>query len=221
MNYPHELLLTADRRSWQVPASHGTESDKKKLSLWKKIWERDNYTCYFCNFKSNRFQEIHHLNDDHNDDRDENLVTICPLCHQTFHLNLVSTTNNGTIVWLPELSQQDLNHLVRALFVAMEPDESNDPSSQAIQKTALQIYQSIEARAKIMETNFQNNSSEPGQFGQALLNLNKETYNKRFEFIDHFKLLHRSSRFPVQIRYWKKYVYKDLPLNTWRSLIKI
>ncbi len=214
--YKNKLILSSSRKSWQVSSSHGTESDKANIELWKKIWSRDNHTCFFCGFKATRFQEVHHIDDRHSNNDPSNLTTVCSLCHQTFHLNTVSTTNGGKIIWLPEFSQQDLNHLCRAIFVAKEQSDENE-----IAEMWLSIYQSLESRTLIMDQYFHNGASDPGTFGQVLLNLEKELYNKREEFLYNFKLLPSPTRFPLQIKYWKKHIYNDISIDKWKDLLKL
>lgn len=227
MIYKNDLILSASKKSWQVSSVHGTEADKKNLKIIEKVFKRDKYTCFFCNFKSERFQEIHHLDDNHSNYNEDNLVTVCPLCHQSFHLNTVSITKGGTIIWFPELCQQDLNHLCRSLFVAMDNRESQ------IGKNALNFFQLLEKRGNAAEKYFSDDKngssthvkiSDPGILGQALLIMDKENsdnYNKRSEFLKDFKILHNASRFPVQIKFWKKNQFANLDVDSWKNILPI
>ena len=90
----NKLSLYSSRATWLTPATHGSEMDEdpKMLAVRKTILERDNYKCNYCGFKSDKYQEIHHLNHNHMDFNESNLVTICPLCHQSFHLSTCSQT---------------------------------------------------------------------------------------------------------------------------------
>jgi intracellular multiplication protein IcmJ len=86
--------------------------------LRPKILERDAHTCRFCGFKSSKYQEIVFLNGQGQDVRPENMATGCIFCHQCFDLERASTMNSGVLVWMPELTQAQLNHLARAIYVA-------------------------------------------------------------------------------------------------------
>lgn len=220
MEYQNNLILSAHRKSWQLSSLHGTEAEKQNSKLWEQVLKRDNYTCYYCNFVSQRWQEVHHLNEDHTDNAMGNLVTVCPLCHQNHHLNGVSTTNGGKIIWLPELSQQELNYLCRSIFIAMETNtnDESDESKMPFQKMALSIYQAFEGRTIIVDQHFHVGGSDPGIFGQVLLNMGSEQPNKKNDAMKNFKLLHSPSRFPVQIKYWKNTLFHDIPIETWDQL---
>lgn len=58
-------------------------------------------TCYFCGFPDDIFLELHHLNGNHKDYSDENLVFACSLCHRLHHLGWVGTENLGKLIYLP------------------------------------------------------------------------------------------------------------------------
>jgi len=226
MNFNHNLLLSASRKSWKMSSTHGTrhsrEYEKKYKSIWDSIWKRDNYTCYFCNFHSKDFQEIHHLNDDHEDNSKDNLVTICPLCHQCFHLDTVSLTNGGKIIWLPEFSQQELNYISRAIFVAIEhAEQAEEKNEDAIgfTKIARMLENNLLERAIVVDQSFQAGASEPVVFANALINMSEATYQQRDKFLRPFRLLSLRSRFPVQTRYWKNKEFKNSPVENWEQLV--
>lgn len=228
MNFDNELILSATRDSWKMSSTHGTEFDRdfkdskgnpgKLNKIWNDVWNRDGNKCYFCNFISNRHQEIHHLNGNHSDNTIDNLVTICPLCHQSFHLDTVSTTNGGKIIWLPEFSQQELNYISRAIFIAI--DESEDKSENiSFLKLAKTLEDSLLERSLIVDQYIKFVASEPSTFANALINMSEEKYAQRSNYIKSFKLLNLSSRFPIQTRYWKNNTFKDIPVETWQKLI--
>ena len=88
------------------------------ISLKKKIFERDNFTCQCCGFKAQKYQEIHFINHDHTDLNENNLATTCIFCHQCFNLESVNDMRSGVLLWLPEIQQTDLHHMARAIYVA-------------------------------------------------------------------------------------------------------
>ncbi len=229
MEFERDLILSASRKSWKMSSTHGTEFDKsykdskgnpgKYQKVWDDVWSRDKNKCYYCGFESKRHQEIHHLNDDHSDNSKDNLVTICPLCHQTFHLDTASTTNGGKIIWLPEFSQQELNYLSRAIFIAIEEADSKGDAADGFIKIARMLENSLAERGLVVEQQIQNGASDPAIFANALINMSESQYENRFGFLRPFKLLNLRSRFPIQTKYWKNNVFKDLPIETWEKLI--
>jgi len=95
------------------------EKDAQNLAaLRQKILERDDNTCRFCGFQSSKYQEVHFLNGNQDDQRPDNMAAACIFCQQCFDLEKASQMNSGVLVWLPELQQHELSHLARAIYVA-------------------------------------------------------------------------------------------------------
>lgn len=209
------LLLGSERSAWLMPVNHGSEFDPNKKLIAKRdsILKRDNYTCKYCNWRSERHQEIHHLNHNHKDYKDSNLETVCPLCHQIFHLSSASITEGAEIIWLPEISQEDLNRLCIAIFVA---EKSGNKKWEG---PAKRLFNALNARSDFVNNSLADKASDPGIFAETLLNMDKEMYKNRYKFVKNLRLLPFSSRFIPQIEYWSAFSFKDLNLDDWLGII--
>ena len=93
-------------------------SGKVDKDLKAKIFERDNYTCKCCGFRSEKYQDIHFKNRNKLDHSEGNLLTMCIFCNQCFNLEDVGQMRSGVLIWLPEIEQTTLNHIARAIYVA-------------------------------------------------------------------------------------------------------
>lgn len=58
-------------------------------------------TCYFCGFPDHTFLELHHLDNDHSNYDEDNLVLACSCCHKLHHLGWVATENLGKLTFIP------------------------------------------------------------------------------------------------------------------------
>ncbi|MBM3911024.1 MAG: HNH endonuclease [Thaumarchaeota archaeon] len=58
----------------------------------KQILERDNYTCQYCGYYSEKYQIVHHIDGNPENNSNENLVIICQMC------NLVEHSGQGCVV---------------------------------------------------------------------------------------------------------------------------
>lgn len=224
--YANTLILSSNEKAWKKSSTHGTEFDKyykKKFKpIWDQVWKRDKNTCYYCGFQAQKFQEIHHLNDDHEDNSMDNLVTVCPLCHQSHHLDTVSNTNGGKIIWLPELCQQDLNHLCRAIFVAMYHAEQAEKEKREVSgfvKIAKLLETSLLERHIEVEKYIHNGASDPVNLASALIAMTEEQYDNRTDFLKNLKLLHVKTRFSVQSKYWARNTFASIPIDTWLNIL--
>ena len=89
------------------------KEDESFLRLQKKILSRDNYTCLYCGFRAEEFQEVVNIDGDYQNNQPDNLATACVFCA---HTQLLGLKNNSKIIYLPDISQVDLNNFIRVLF---------------------------------------------------------------------------------------------------------
>ena len=209
------LLLSASRSSWAVSSQHGTEWEKHKVltpSFKATIFERDDHVCQACKWRSERYQEIHHRDGDHSNHAAENLETLCPLCHQVFHLPIVAATNGGSIIWMPEISQEELNLLCIGIFVSMRSPQAKHGGA------ARTLFGALEGRKTFVDENI--GKSDPADLAQVLLNLQPSDYERRADFVGALRLLPYSARFEAQIDYWAATAFKSLPESDWGNVIE-
>lgn len=98
----------------------------------QKVFLRDDHVCQCCGFRSQKYQDVLFVNGDTRDVSEGNLKTVCIFCHQCTNLDKVSTMRSGVLLWLPEISQADLHHIARAVYVARI---SQGPIADAARKT--------------------------------------------------------------------------------------
>ena len=80
------------------------------------VWHRDLHVCHYCGFRSPRYQTVVVLGPSSRDI--DAMKTACQFCHQCLHLGEVKEMRSGVLIWLPELSQQDLHHAAREIYIA-------------------------------------------------------------------------------------------------------
>jgi len=54
----------------------------------KVILERDEYTCAYCGYKSEKYQIVHHIDDNADNNDEDNLQTVCPMCNLILHAGM-------------------------------------------------------------------------------------------------------------------------------------
>ena len=117
--------------------------------LRNKIFARDNNTCRCCGFHSKKYQEILFLNGDVTDTSPKNLATVCIFCHQCFHLDEVSTMRSGVLLWLPEVSQVQLHHIARAIYVARISQGAAADAARKALDTLMERREEVKKRIKV------------------------------------------------------------------------
>lgn len=156
------LSVCRDVRRAPLPghtsASDGAGGDGAHTLRERVIQQgRFNRGCYFCDFQFGHWDgfEVHHLDGDHSNESTENVVPICFLCHLAFHLDLISRRwpsvggDVGRIIRCPELSQQELNQLLYALFLSAAHARKSDDNDAG--RLAWSVYNRLNARGDAAE----------------------------------------------------------------------
>ena len=146
MNYhPITLGIAQNLRGAQI-SSGGQSHAGPSLSpeIRQKVLTRDDHTCQMCGFQSKKYQDVHFIDCDDSNLQIDNLATACIYCHQCFDLDKVSEMRSGVLVWLPEISQADLHHIARAIYVA----RISQGSMAETAKSALEILMGRREEAK-------------------------------------------------------------------------
>lgn len=205
-----EIILSAHKLSWTAPLQHGSAWDKSKVMLKVRdnILKRDNYTCQGCGWYSPEYQEIHHRNHDHSNFKESNLETLCPLCHQVFHPSSASISGGGYMIWLPEMSQTDLNKLLFGIFVVLKSG-----SSHPLFQITKSVWGILETKKIFLDNRI--GKSDPGVYGQLLLRMSPEDYENRRVTMAPIKMLANPSRFETEIEYWKSLMDKERSPEEW------
>lgn len=91
----------------------------------EKTLERDAYACRCCGFQSKKFQRVvpASLLPVQDGISADQFVTVCTFCELTLMMERAGITAAGYIIWLPELTQAQLNHAVRSLYIAKQSDD--------------------------------------------------------------------------------------------------
>ena len=84
----------------------------------QSILERDDHTCRFCGFKSQKYQKIQFTGENAESKNQDEYATACTYCYQCFHLEEIPRMQSGALIWLPEMTQAELNNLARAIYIA-------------------------------------------------------------------------------------------------------
>jgi intracellular multiplication protein IcmJ len=163
----------------------------------QRALSRDENTCVACGFKSGKWQEVHHVNDDHGDNRLENLATVCSYCHMCQHIGLAGKSQEAVLVWLPEIPQDRLNHLVRTIQVAQhwaftstqvrQVKADSIKAAQKISEGANNLMSALRAREDEAETRL--GTSDLSEIANIMLAQPDHIYARRGEYLNGFRML--------------------------------
>lgn len=197
------LKITAKSGAWRKYFVR--KNSPKFKGIKNAILKRDKYTCKFCGFYSKEFQDVINIDNNYDNNRLGNLATACSFCAQCFFIDSIGLEENtgGKIVYIPEISQADLNNFSRVLFCSME---KNSPYKGKLQSS----YVTLQNRSAPIENCFGPNSSDPKIFGRGLIDsyLNDKQLNHKL--LDNLRLLPSKSSFQAHINFWKDTIFSNI-----------
>jgi intracellular multiplication protein IcmJ len=200
----HPIKLQAISGIWRLFTIR--KADPAFLAFSKKILERDQYTCQFCGFQAKQYQEIVNLDHNYHNNKANNLVTACCFCTQCFFLEAVGKNEygGGTLIYLPEITQNELNSFCHVLFCAIT--NATDYSSDA-----QNIYRTLKLRAKLVEQNIGEGMQNPALLGQMLIDSQiKDRAKISEEILSKLRLLPSHEKFSEQIKAWAAAALEEL-----------
>lgn len=191
----NQLKLVATAGAWRLHSAR--KADERFKAHEQRVFQRDSYTCQFCGFQAGLYQDVINLDGDYTNNKLPNLVTACCFCSQCFFMESVGVGGygGGTLIYLPELSQAELNSLCHVLFCAITNDTGYKNSAQT-------IYRSFKFRSQAVEDKFGEGTSDPAIFGHLLIdsvNLSEESAAK---IVKDIRLLPSRAKFRKQIEGW-------------------
>ncbi len=130
--------------------------------------------CAYCGYASSQ-NNLVNKNFDYHDNSKKNIVPACTLCTPCLVMDGFGQDQafGGVIVFIPEFTQVQLSHLVRALYASSE-------KNAAYNSRLNEIFLSFEERKEYVEKILGKNSYQIEYFAQGLLDI----------FIDSKKLQH-------------------------------
>src|SRR3990167_853616 len=158
----HDITLSATESNWRLFMVR--KADSAFLTFQNKIQSRDDHTCQYCGFRAKHHLEVVNHNANYRDNRASNLLTACGFCSQCFFLESVGKGDfgGGTLIYLPEMTQGELNALCHVLFSTIMMGSSN--ASQA-----RNIYRSFKLRSQIVEKQLGEGLSNPALLGRLVV----------------------------------------------------
>lgn len=193
----------ASPSAWRLYSARS--ADERFKSHEKRVFDRDKYTCRFCGFQAKLYQDVVNLDGNFSNNKLDNLVTACCFCSQCFFVESVGVGGygGGTLIYLPELSQPELNSLCHVLFCAITNDTGYKNSAQT-------IYRGFKLRSQAIEDKFGEGTSDPAIFGHLLIDSGHIGDDCANQLLQDIRLLPSRAKFRKQIEGWAASALKEM-----------
>ncbi len=190
------LSLKATANHWRLfvvrkadPAFHAFE---------QKLLERDGHTCQWCGFCSEQSLGLVNLDGNLLNNKAPNLAAACPFCLQCGFLEAVGEGDfgGGSLIYLPNMSQVELNALCHALFLSMF-------NCTELERQASSMYKSLRLQSQVVEKTLGEGFSNPAILGKMMIEA-ESSQNKDLgsDFLTGVRLLPTYKRFTKDIKSW-------------------
>lgn len=200
----HPIRMSATPDAWRLFSVR--KSDPVFAEFGQQVFERDQYTCQFCGFQAHQYQEVINLDNNYRNNKLTNMVTACCFCAQCFFLEIVGKDDygGGNLIYLPEISQGELNGFCHVLFCAMF-------NATSYRTDAQNIYWGLKLRSQIVDKQLGEGMSDPALLGRMLIDVKDEQRLLAMEnILSPLRLLPSYTRFNKQIEGWAKFALDDL-----------
>ena len=213
------LLIGVKRLLFRANDARSAAADAEYRAKRPGVISAARGVCVWCGYASLTRSEVHHADDNHHNNNDDNLLVSCPLCHAYQHIGEPSKAGGVSgeglgaqtlLVAIPELSAKDLNHLQRALGVAMNDPKEGDLAREIAHYLAQRSYPVREVWG----------TASPANFAAALFQLTSAEYANREGAVGHLRVLFHDNYLTAV----GHQVAADHPalasFNTWESVIR-
>lgn len=191
------LKLNIDPKGWSL--FNKRKADKAFQRYTNKVFALYENTCGYCGFKDNISLEVLNRDNDYNNNKISNMIAgckICTQCHFVQDCNL-SKVGGGDLIYMPELSQHEINGLCHSIFKSIYLEDKNKSVSQS-------IYRKLKYRRKIFENIFGENYSDPSLFSNIIQECGISLLDGSSENIKNVRLLPSYIKFLDLISEWYK-----------------
>ena len=199
----HDLALHASAENWRLFMLRRADPAFRTFS--DKVFQRDGYLCQFCGFQARDYQEVINLDKNYQNNKLDNLITCCCMCAQCYFLQAVGVSDygGGTIIYLPEIMQTNLNSFCHVLFCAIT-------NNTAYTETAQSIYRTFKLRAQQVEAQFGEGCSNPAVLGQLIIEAHANQSPNLSPLLKDVRLLPSRAGFKMQIEHWAALALQEL-----------
>lgn len=216
--YQKKLIIDSDKKLWQTDLVHGKKESNE--ALFHKIGSKCQYRCAYCGWEDPETNELSHIDMNHMNNHESNIEMVCMLCHQFQHLGQAGANNSGSMIFLPDITQEQLNSLIRVLWVAAG-DKENIAS-----QTAENLLVIFEQTAIQISENYTEAALNPDFWAELMIKIKEskeeneiKLYENRQDMFKNILMLPTPQRYEKEIELWRKRIYVNFPRDNWPLLI--
>lgn len=195
------LVIRVNPIGWQLKQNR--DSNVFLSAMIPKTMARDNYRCVFCGYSAPMGMQVINLDGNYNNNNLDNMATACSLCSRSVFIGSFQHQESeeskiDKIIYLPEISQVQIHHLLRFLFTMMSDEKSEKKDIAEL------IYSALRKRSKDLESIFGKRTSDARVFAQSVMDANLYNSKNMSEIRKFIRYLPVIDSFKQEITFWHK-----------------
>ncbi len=181
------------------------EKDSRFASFREKIFDRYDHTCQYCAFQAHVDMTVLNINGEYGEGHNKmnNMVCACVLCAQCQFLEHADTFGGGTLIHLPELSQERINALCHVFFCAII-------NHTAYAATATSQYYRLCSEGEKIEEAWGEGFSKPEILARAVMQYGELTQEMKHQLLAARRLVPSMHGFMPSLDRWAKAALDEL-----------
>ena len=191
-SYPLELNVSLS--GWRL--YNMRLQDPRFKPIFEKVEARQLEQCIYCGFCADSHMSVVNLNQNYRDNKLENMALSCPFCAQCGFLESIGVSGFGgaVLIYLPQVSQSELNLLCHALFSQMILGGQHADAAK-------NKYRDLRLKTKAVEDCYGEGMSKPHRLGQLLLDapIMRGHNDKVREYLKDLRLLPTYTRYILEL----------------------
>ena len=140
---------------------------------------------------------------------------LCSLCYYPLHLERLTGKDPGKIIMFEELSQVELNSLVRAIYFVKHYAGSNEEAADAVEI----IETVLKERSEMADVYYASGVSNVDLIVQKLYGCSDDDYSKRENGLYALRWMPNIDNFRRDMDFWAKNSFKKYTPDNWQKLI--
>lgn len=183
-----------------------------------KALQKSKYKCVYCGIEvvpdktadnssllASGYLEVHHMDNNHQNNDLSNLYAVCPFCHNVIHLGFATMNRKVTLAYLPEISQENINVMSALIGVGLVANIK----TKDILDASYNIKQAFYAASMVFNEKYNFSASD---FVGVILKKQKEGKKQEIEKIfKNIKVIPQLSQYPNEMfLYWSRHLKIDL-----------
>lgn len=194
------------------------------LEQREKALQKAGYKCCYCGLEvrpdktaeagtllSSGYLEVHHIDNDHQNNDISNLAAICPFCHAVIHLGFSCMNGRVFFAYIPELTQIEINLISTLCGVGLVAANNK---SKVILEISHTMREAFIGAGHVFAEKYKFTGSE---FVSVLLAKQKENPNTVKDIFKQIKIVPMLNNYPpAMFTYWADHMITEIGI--WEKL---